>query len=202
MGKRIAIDINDVLRDFTGQIIKTYIKYIDDDFKIEDDEITTNDYKSLLPFSTEDEYRQFMYIDYPYEIYARAESTDKMLSYKFNDWLLRDMRDFEKEDIPEIMLISPFEANLTIQATIVFLSKLPSRAREIYFPIDSSTVWDRCDILITANPLFLNNVPEGKTVVKINKPYNKDIETEYAFDSMTDVIKDEDNIFYNLIDNA
>lgn len=201
MSKRIAIDINDVLRDFTGQIIKTYTKYIDEGLKIEDDEITTNDYKSLLPFSTEDEYRQFMYIDYPYEIFARAESMDKTLAYRFNDWLLKDMRDFDKENIPEIILVSPFEANLTIQATLVFLSKLPSRVREIYFPIDSSTVWDRCDILITANPLFLSSVPEGKTVVKISKPYNKDIETEYTFGSMSDVIKDEDNIFYNLIDN-
>ena len=201
MSKRIAVDINDVLRDFTGQIIKTYRKYIDDGFDIDNDEITTNDYKSLLSFATEDEYRRFLYIDYPYEIYARAEATDKTLAYRFNDWLLKDMRDFDKEGIPEIMLISPFEANLTIQATLVFLSKLPSRVREIYFPVDSSTVWDRCDILITANPLFLCSVPEGKTVVKINKPYNKDIEAEYAFDSMSDVIKDEDNVFYNLIDN-
>ena len=201
MHKRIAIDINDVLRDFTGQIINTYAKHIDEGFELSDEEITTNDYKSLLNFATEDEYRQFLYIDYPYEIYARAEATDKTLAYRFNDWLLRDMRDFEKENTPEIMLVSPFEANLTIQATLVFLSKLPSRVREIYFPIDSSTVWDRCDILITANPLFLSSVPEGKTVVKINKSYNKDIETEYVFDSMSDVIKDEDNIFYNLIED-
>ena len=112
------------------------------------------------------------------------------------------MRYFDDEDVPEIVLVSPFEANLTIQATLTFLSTFPSRVREIYFPVDSQTVWDRCDILITANPIYLNNVPEGKYVIKINKPYNKECEAKYAFDSMLELIKDKDEIIRKIILNG
>lgn len=198
---KIAIDINDVIRDYSGQFKRIYQKYVDFTFEIEDDKITSLNFSEIFPFKSEDEYNKFKYIDYPYEIYARAESMDKVLPFRLNDWLQNTMRDFEKDKIPEIMFVSPFEANLTIQATIAFLAKLPTRIREIYFPIDSSTIWDRCDILITANPLFLNNVPEGKTVIKINMPYNKDIECEYSFNSMMDVIQDENETIIDLIEN-
>ena len=198
--KRIAIDINDVLRDFTHQFITQYQKHIDGDFDIDDDEVTNVNYGEVFPFESDDAYKMFRYVDNAFELYGCAEPVDKMLPYRFNDWLQNTMRDFDEEDVPEIMLVSPLEANLTIQSTLAFLAKFASRVREIYFPVDSSTVWDRCDILITANPLFLNNVPENKTVIKINKPYNKDIETEYSFDSMMDVINDKEEIMRKMIE--
>ena len=154
----------------------------------------------IFPFETEEEYQKFKYIDNAYEIFGRAEAVDKMLPYKFNDWVYNTMKDFDDEDIPEIMLVSPFEANLSIQATLLFLSTFGSRVREIYFPVDSKTVWEKCDILITANPIYLENIPEGKTVIKINKQYNKDFETEYSFNSMMDLINDEDEIIRKIIE--
>lgn len=198
---KIAIDINDVLRDFTGQFKKQYIKHIDSIFEIDDENINSSDLFEVFPFNNREQYEKFRYIDYPYEIYGRAEPMDQMLPYRFNDWLQNTLRDVDEDKIPEVMLVSPLEANLTIQATIAFLAKLPTRAREIYFPIDSSTVWDRCDILITANPLFLNNVPEGKIAIKVNMPYNKDIECKYSFDSMLDIIEDSEDTIINLIEN-
>ena len=198
--KRIAIDINDVLRDFTHQFIVQYNKNIDGTFEIEDEGVTTVNYYELFPFENENAYKTFRYVDNAFELHACAEPVDKMLPYRFNDWVQNAMRDFDDEDIPEIMLVSPLEANLTIQSTLAFLAKFASRVREIYFPVDSSTVWDRCDILITANPLFLENVPEDKVVIKINKPYNAGIETEYSFDSMMKVIEDEDEIIRKLVE--
>lgn len=197
---RIAIDINDVLRDFTGQFKKQYIKHIDNTFDINDEDITSSDLFDVFPFINREQYEKFKYIDCPYEIYGRAEPMDQMLPYRFNDWLQNTLRDVDEDKIPDVMLVSPLEANLTIQATIAFLAKLPTRAREIYFPIDSSTVWDRCDILITANPLFLNNIPEGKIAIKVNMPYNKDIECKYSFNSMMDLIEDKEDTIINLIE--
>lgn len=196
---KIAIDINDVLRDYSRQFRIRYNKSVDELFEIEDEDITTLDFYEIFPFENREAYNNFKYVDNAYEIYARAEAVDKMLPYAFNDWLQNTMRDFDEDDVPEIMLVSPFEANLTIQATLTFLSTFPSRVREIYFPVDSQTVWDRCDILITANPIYLENVPEGKHVIKINKPYNKGYETKYSFDSMLELIKDKDEIIRKII---
>ena len=197
---KIAIDINDVLRDYTRQFKLQYQKFIDPYFDIEDEDITTLNFSEVFPFDSEEEYKKFKYIDNAYEIFARAEAVDKMLPYKFNDWVQNTMRDFDDEDIPEIMLVSPFEANLSIQATLLFLSTFGARVREIYFPIDSKTVWDKCDILITANPIYFEDIPEGKTVIKINTTYNKDCETEYSFNSMMDLINDEEEIIRKIIE--
>ena len=196
----IAIDLNDVLRDYTGQFKKVYQKHIDNSFEIEDENITSSHLNEIFPFNNEEEYNKFVYIDYPYEIFGRAEAVDQMLPYRFNDWLQNTLRDVDADKIPNVMIVSPMEANLTIQASMAFLAKFPSRVREIYFPIDSSTVWDRCDILITANPLFLNNVPEDKIAIKINMPYNKDIECKYSFDKMMDIIQDKEDTIINLIE--
>ena len=71
-----------------------------------------------------------------------------------------------------------------------------SRVREYYFPIDSSTIWDRCDVLITANPNLIQNCPSDKVVIAITKPYNKDIQTKYRFDTLMDVINDKNETIY------
>lgn len=202
---KIAIDINDVLRDYTRQFRLQYQKFIDPYFDISDEDINTLNFYEVFSFENEDAYKKFKYIDNAFEIFGRAEAVDKMLPYRFNDWVQNYMRDFDKEDMPEIMLESPFEANMSIQATLLFLSPFGARVREIYFPVDSQTVWDRCDILITANPVYLENVPEGKFVIKINKPYNKETSNGgsgkvYEFNSMMDVISDKEEIIRKIIE--
>lgn len=202
---KIAIDINDVLRDYTRQFRLQYQKFIDPYFDISDEDINTLNFYEVFSFENEDAYKKFKYIDNAFEIFGRAEAVDKMLPYRFNDWVQNYMRDFDKEDMPEIMLVSPFEANMSIQATLLFLSTFGARVREIYFPVDSQTVWDRCDILITANPVYLENVPEGKFVIKIKKPYNKETFNGgsgmlYEFNSMMDVINDKEEIIRKIIE--
>lgn len=202
---KIAIDINDVLRDYTRQFKLQYQKFIDPYFDISDEDINTLNFYEVFPFENEEAYKKFKYIDNAFEIFGRAESVDKMLPYRFNDWIQNYMRDFDKEDMPEIMLVSPFEANMSIQATLLFLSTFGARIREIYFPVDSQTVWDRCDILITANPVYLENVPDGKFIIKINKSYNKEIENKgkgkiYSFNSMMEVINDREEIIRKIVE--
>jgi hypothetical protein len=196
---KIAIDINDVLRDFTSQFKNYYIKGIDPSFEIEDDEITSFDFSEIFPFKDRNAYNMFKYVDFAFELYGRAEPMDKMLPYRFNDWTQKTLKDLDKEYIPDIMLVSPFETGKSIQSTYAFLSKISSSVREIYFPVDSSTIWDRCDILITANPNLIENAPEGKTVVKIEMPYNKNVETKYTFKSLMDVINDENETIIKIL---
>ena len=110
------------------------------------------------------------------------------------------MRNFDEGKNPEILFFSPFELGLTIQATYSFLSKIGCRCREMVFPIDSNKMWDRCNIMITANPNLLKNVPEGKVAIKIKAPYNEDVECEYTFDSLIELIQDKDETINKLIE--
>ena len=191
---KIAIDINDVLRDFTGQFKNYYIKAIDPSFEIEDEDINSFDLYEVFPFKDKNAYNMFRYVDYAFELYGRAEATDKMLPYRFNDWTQKTLRNLDKEKIPEIMLVSPFEAGKTIQSTYSFLSKISSNVREVYFPVDSSTIWDRCDILITANPSLLEKKPDGKKSIKIMADYNTDAPADYTFNNMLEFLEEDGNI--------
>lgn len=198
--KRIAIDINDTLRDNLLQFKNCYKKWVDNEFDIDIKDIKDFDLMKSFPFGSKNDFNDFKYNSYAYELFARAEVTDKMLPYRLNDWLQNDMRNFDEGKNPEILFFSPFELGLTIQATYSFLSKIGCRCREMVFPIDSSKMWDRCDIMITANPNLLKNVPEGKVAIKIKAPYNEDVECEYTFDSLIELIQDKDETINKLIE--
>ena len=90
--------------------------------------------------------------------------------------------------------------NLSIQSTLSFLARFGIRLREIHFPTDSLTMWDKCDIMITANPKLIQNKPEDKVCIKINAPYNKETKGTYEFNSMLEVIHDENNTLVKLIE--
>ena len=197
---RIAIDLNDVIRDYTGQFIKYYKKALNPDFEIEPKDVDDFDFTLVFPFKDRSEYEQFNYIDCAFEIYGRAETRDRLLAIKLNNWLQNTLREFEEEKIPEVFFVSPFEIGLTIQSTYAFLAKIGTQVREMWFPVDSSKIWDRCDLLITANPKLLNTKPEGKITIKIETAYNKECVADYTFDSMTSLIEDKDETIINLID--
>lgn len=197
---RIGIDINNTLRDNITQFKKYYKKLIDESFEIEDKDITSFEMDEVFPFESHDAYNRFRYEDCPFELYGRAECVDKNLKYIFNDWIQKTLRDFDTDEIPHVFMFSPFEIGLTIQSTYAFLAKIGCRIREMDFPIDSMTMWDKCDIMITTNPYLLEGAPEGKYAVKINKPYNTEVETEYSFDSLLELIQDKDEKIIKLIE--
>lgn len=205
MALRIAIDINDVLRDYTRQFADIYKKFINPSFDIAYDDINDFDFINIFPFIDADgnsdsmSFNKFKYEDYAFEIYGRAEAMERMLPSDFNLWVQNTMRNFDDNLLPEIIVFSPFEMNLSIQSTLSFLARFGMRVRQIEFPLDSMKMWDKCDIMITANPNLLKATPDGKVSFKINTPYNKDSKGTYEFNSMMDVIHDENNTITNLI---
>lgn len=207
MVKRIAIDINDVLRDYTRQFANMYKKIINPSFEIAYEDINDFNFLNIFPFLDDNGnadmylFNKFKYEDCAFEIYGRAEAMDRMLPADFNLWTQNTMRNFDEEMLPEIILFSPFEMNLSIQSTLSFLARFGVRTREIHFPSDSVKMWDKCDIMITANPNLLAAKPDNKISFKINAPYNKEAKGTYEFDSMSDIIHDDNNTLIKLIEN-
>lgn len=205
---RIAIDINDVLRDYSRQFANIYKKVIDPTFDIPYEDINDFNFLNIFPFYDENGnidnmlFNRFKYEDCAFEIYGRAEAMDRMLPPDFNLWTQNTMRNFDDDKLPEIILFSPFEMNLSIQSTLSFLARFGIRLREILFPTDSVTMWDKCDIMITANPNLLEAKPSNKIAFKVNAPYNKETKGDYEYNSMLDIIHDENNTLVKLIENA
>lgn len=200
--KRIGIDINDVVRDYTGQFILSYQKLIDPCFEIEDLDITSFNFEEVFPFKSKGEYNDFKYNDAAFELHARAELTDGRLQGTLTDWMETVLTNLDVEEDPQVFFFSPFELGPTISATLSFLAARGIRAREFYFPVNSMDMYDKCDIMITANPNLIKNCPEGKTVIKIERPYNKDIETEYSFPNLFTAIRDENETIVKIIEET
>lgn len=192
MKTRIAIDLNDVIRDYTDNFIKNYLLNYNREFDTSDFSIWTNDMETLLPFKTRHAYENFVYEDYSYELYGKCDTCTKNTQIDLNSWL-ESLKEIEDNEI-DVMFVSPMEYGPTIGYTYFFISKLNTSVRRVYLPKDSSTIWDECDILITANPMLLNNKPEGKTSIKIEKEYNQNCNADYSYKTFSAFTKDENNI--------
>lgn len=187
---KIAIDLNDVIRDYSNNFLSIYLNYYNRDFDTEDFEMWTNDMQSLLEFKTERAYQKFVYEDYPFELFCKCGPCTKKLPVELKEWI-SNLRDIDSEEPFEVMFVSSMEYGPSISYTYAFIGNLGCNVREVYLPFDSSTIWDKCDVLVTANPLLLANKPEDKISVKIKTEYNTDSESDYEYNKLNLFLKED-----------
>ena len=199
--KRIAIELNDVIRDYTGQFIECYKKQVDEKYEKEIGDVDSFDFYEVFPFDSRLEYQEFRYTDAAYDLNALAPLVDARLQGLLNNWTENILKNLDVDEDPDVVFFSALEIGPTIPATLGFLSDKGFKVREYYFPIDSSTIYDRCDIVITANPNIISKCPEGRTVIKIDAPYNKEVECELSFPSLYDLLTDSDYTLVKMIEN-
>jgi len=191
---KVAIDINDVLRDFSNNFLKYYLDLYNHEFDLTDFEFFSNDLKLVFPFQNDDSYHRFMYDNYSFELFAKCPTCGTDTAGDLKRFVKQVVPDFKDEEGTDVILVSTMEYGASIGATYFFISKLNPSVREVYMPKDSLTIWDKCDVLITANPTLLDNKPDGKTSIKIKADYNKDCEADYTFSSFKKLVNDEEII--------
>jgi len=192
---RIAISINEVLRDYIGQLIYTYEKYIVPELEkdgkkyqeISVEDVTSFNLMDHFEFENINKLNTFIYKEAPLEIFGHADLMSDGLMIHFNHFL-NDIKDDEEH---EIVLVSR-EVDKSIPSTYFFLSKTGCLADTIRFVKNNEDEWGDADILITANPLALLNKPQGKIAIKVNTPYNKDVKADYELNTLLEFINDED----------
>lgn len=199
--KTIILDINDTIRAFTRQFLNCYKKAFDpaSDMKLED--VTEFNLMSVFPFKDTSAYNKFRYTDYAYDIHCLAPYTNERLRGTYELWAYNTLCDFDEELVPNLVIASPLESAITIQSTLAWCSSHNMRQREYIFPVDSFKLWDKGDIIITANPNLIEAAPEGKVSIKIDMPYNTETEATYSFPSMLNLIHDEKEVIKNIIEN-
>jgi len=191
---RIGVTLNEVLRDYIGQFLYTYEKYIKPNTGYKIDDIKSIEGKAFLEyfdFESVDALNTFMYDEVSLEIFGHSDQAEDNLMTKFNMFLM-DIKDDEEH---EVEIVSR-EIHRSIPSTLFFLSKLSCRAENIRFVQDHKDYWKGVDILITADPKVLDLKPAGKISVKINTAYNTDCSSDFELDSILEIINDE-----NLRDN-
>lgn len=196
----IGIELNHVIRNVNKQILRYYQKEYDPSLDIDELDDRCDVVKEYTDFKSKKEKYDFMYIDYPYEIFGCAPTSEKGLQDKITNWLYK-IDDIEDEEI-RIVFYSLNEEALTIQSTFFFLSKIGTRVRKVVFPKSVKEVWDECDFVITANNQFFEcDRPEYRKIVLINREFNKDERDKVLlnYDNLSDIINDN-NFFKRIID--
>lgn len=201
MGKiTIGVELNDVIRDYTGQFIECYKKIVDSNFDKKVEDVDSFELYDVFPFDSKLDYQEFRYVDAAYDLNALAPLVDSRLLGLVNNWTENILKNLDVDEDPEIIFFSALEIGATIPATLGFLSDKGFKVRDYYFPLDSTRIYEKCDVVITANPNIITACPENKTVIKIKTPYNNEVETKYMFDSMYDLLTDSENTFVKLIE--
>jgi len=187
----IGITLNEVLRDFLGQLTYTYEKYFDE-IDLEEGDVKSMDLINYYQFDSIDNMNKFLYTEAALEIFGHAgQKTDNLMTH-FNEFIT-EVGDDEEHTIKIISR----EADKSIPATMFFLSKLGCRATDIDFVIKYEDKWKDVDVLVTASPRALEAKPKGKISIKIDSSYNEDIKSDFKFNSLHDFMNDEyalDNI--------
>ena len=196
----IGVELNHVVRNINKQILKYYAKEFDPSMDWEEMDDQCDVFEKYCKFNSKYEKNNFIYIDYPYEIFGCANTAEKKLAVKITTWL-SEITNIEDEDI-RIIFFSLNEDAITIQSSFFFLSKIGSRVRKVVFPKNVLEVWDECDVVITANNQFFEEEkPDYGKIVLINREFNEKNKDKafLNYDNLSEVI--EDNNFFKKLKN-
>ena len=207
--KRIGIEVNGVLRDTIEKFKQVYEKQLIDgnqnefqlqtytldvsgnteeellsqpfDYKVLNQEVSSLDLLKHFSFQNEEEVYSFMYEEYTMELFGHAPSTEMTTFNTLNDIY------YEVRDQYDLSIVSD-EIGRSKPATLFFLSKFGCLLEKVFFYSETTKneMWDSVDILLTSNPTLLLEKPKDKIVVKFNTTYNKQIESDYEINSISE----------------
>lgn len=206
---KIGIDVNGVLRDtilkfdlvyqknliekkdeeFLGQTFEldlsgntSLIESEESNFEYKKiSEVTSLNLQNHYSFQSDEELFSFLYEDFAMEIFGHSPSTEMTTFNVLNDIYFKFRDEFE-------LTIVSNEIGKSKPSTLFFLSKFGCLLEKVIFYSESTknNMWNEVDILLTSNPELLLDKPENKIVVKYNTNYNKQIESKYEINSISE----------------
>lgn len=196
----IAIELNHVIRNINKQLLKYYQRDYHPELNIDDiDEKEENVNNEYIKFKSKKEHNEFVYIDYPFEIFGCARPMDKDLPRDITAWI-EEMSNREDEEF-RVIYYSLGEDALTIQSSYFFLSKLGTRVREVIFPKGIDELKNKCDVIISSDSEVVKWAKENnKKSVRILTNWKTKETTSFNidendgivyYDSMTKIIEDK-----------
>jgi hypothetical protein len=187
--KRVAIEIDGVLRDTFAKLEQIYQKFlidelelVDEDFKFEIKKpFDTKDFTNHFVFKNEEEFFTFVYEEFAMEIFGHSPSSELTT---FID--LKDLQIGLQNEV-EWVLISE-QIGKTKPATLFFISKFGCDVDKVVFfnkkTIDK--IWDEFDILVASSPNLLSNT-DTKPTIKYERTYNSNIDVQYTITNLKEL---------------
>ncbi len=122
--------------------------------------------KKNVHLTAKEVYNRFMFQDYTFELFSKAPQLYRGLDLHLQQFYKK------YKDTVDFILVSK-ENWFSRPYTLMFLSVMQSRFNNIRFVDETSELWNDVDLLITTDPEILNgDIPKGKAVIKVKRPYN------------------------------
>lgn len=134
-------------------------------------------------FFDEQDFEEFTYDNFAFEIFARA-----FLTYPEAMEDLNTLYNLMVSSNNSVTIVSQ-ERNVSKQATLLFLAQNKFQCNNIKFLYNYSKIWEIYDVIITANPLIIATTPQNKTCIKISTDTNQDFKADFEFESIYEVIE-------------
>jgi hypothetical protein len=148
-----------------------------------DDDIGNNE---PLKYTSAEMLEKFIYEEYPFQLFGRAEQYENAM-----ETANRIQAYGRENNLYRTALVSTCKG-ASIHSTYAFLSTHGCRIQNIHFVNSHEEKWELCDILIDDSPQSIHSKPEGKEIVKINRPWNKWDKTAHHRDSLVEVFQQKD----------
>lgn len=184
--KRVAIEIDGVLRDTYTKLEQVYQKFlidelelVDEDFKFEIKKpFSTKNYDQHFIFKTDEEFFTFVYEEFAMEIFGHSPSSELSTFIDLQDLQIK----FQNEI--EWVLISE-QIGKTKPATLFFISKFGCDVDKVIFfnKKNIEKIWNEFDVILASSPNLLNNV-DSKPTIKYERSYNLDIIVDHTITNL------------------
>lgn len=135
------------------------------------DDFAFNTEKKVL--SPQEMFDKFLYEDFCYEIHGSAPKLYLNADVDLNVFMKRYAEYFD-------FIFFAKTRKEAISATLFFLSKMRVEVKNILFVYDNKELFENVDWILTTDPTIINEKPEGKVVIKLERPYNEDSKADYS----------------------
>lgn len=135
-------------------------------------------------FQSKEEFENFLFIDYPIEIFGHATQSYQGVINDLNN-LIYQNKEYN------FTLVGMDELGKAKPATLFFLSRHGCLTNNIKF-ISSSDIeknWKKCDLWITDDKRIVDSCPKNKTVVKFKTQYNEYFTNGIEIDKLLEINK-------------
>lgn len=190
----IFISINGVLRNLIQKFDYHYHDYFMSSELEEEGEtfeygkegkVQNDNLLNYYKFQSKEELDNFIFIDYPIEIFGHAG-----ISYNTSFTDLNKIIYENKEH--NFTLIGLDELGKAKPATLFFLSKNGFMGNNIKFTMSSEIddLWKKCDLWISDEKRIVDSCPKNKKAVKFNTDYNQYFTNTLEINKLTEINKE------------
>ena len=155
------------------------------DYGIKSNPVSIDNIVSSYNFQSEEEFKKFLYFDFPIEIFGHAGLSYNHASTELNTLI------FENPDI-NVTLVGLYEKGKAKPATLFFLSKNGILCDGVKFSTTENIkkLWKQCDMWITDDINVINQSPKHKRAIKFNTFYNNHFTNTLEINKLSEIKKE------------